>query len=136
MNFAFFMKSARFHMKSAGFHEIDGISSWNLPDFMESARFHEIHQNSADFMMKFGRFHEIWQIPWNLPNFIMKSAGFHEIHQISSWNLPDFTWNLVDFTAMMPNEPRTNGPIFIPFTLWCNTWHNIPCSCRGQRHTY
>ena len=37
----------------------------------------------------------------------MKSTRFHghEILQIPPWNPPDF---------MMPNEPRTNGPIFSP----------------------
>ena len=71
-DFTDFMKSTRFHLKSAGFHEICQISPeihwiswWNPPDFMDfmkSARFHgEIH----------------WISWWNLPDF-MKSAGFHE----------------------------------------------------------
>ena len=38
----------------------------------------------------------------------MKSAGFHgEIRRISWWNPADF----------MPNEPRTNGPIFLVYTF-------------------
>ena len=126
-----FMKSTGFQgLKSAEFHawnppnfmhEIWQIS-WNLVDFMKSNKFswnppnfmHEIHQiswNSLDFM-KSARFHEIRRIS------CMKSAGFHEIRWIS-WNLPDFmksaefhAWNPPDF-MYFPNEPRTNGPIFI-----------------------
>ena len=59
--------------------------------------------------MKSVRFHgEI--CPPDLP---MKSTGFH------NESPPDFTeiqwisWNTVDF--MMPNEPRTDGPIFLTF---------------------
>ena len=96
------------------------ISWWNLPDFMKFARFHEIHQIS-------------W---WNLPDF-MKSSRFHEICQISSWNPPDFmkfaefhheirriSWNSSDF--MMPNEPRTNGPIFSAVIILYNkSWFDL-----------
>ena len=61
--------------------------------------------------MKSARFHEICQIswPWNPPD-SMKSTGFHghEIHQILPWNLADF---------MIPNEPRTNGPILAHLAL-------------------
>ena len=117
-----FMKSARFHLKSTGFHEICQISpeihwiSWNLLDFIR------ISWNLVDFMksMKSGRFHhEIWWISGEIRcfrnqlqmfqqklfwfykvwgGFHLKSAGFHEIHQISpeihwiSWNLLNFIW--------------------------------------------
>ena len=60
-------------MKSARFHEIHWIPSWNPPDFMISSRFHEICRiswnlqdfmamKSADSTMKSSRFHEIWWI--------------------------------------------------------------------------
>ena len=63
--------------------------------------------------MKSARFHhEIHQISWNPPDSFMKSTRFHghEICRIPPWNPADF----------MPNEPRTNGPIFknlSPITL-------------------
>ena len=64
-------------------------------------------------MMKSTGFHEIHLLSWNQPDFMMTSARFHEICWIS-WNLPDF---------MMPNEPRTNGPIFLFVGLHCICWN-------------
>ena len=49
----------RYMLNISPYHEICLISwnpSWNLPNFMKSAKFHEIHRNSADFM-KFAEFH-------------------------------------------------------------------------------
>ena len=38
----------------------------------------------------------------------MKSTKFHEIRQIHGHEIRRISWN----PFMMPNEPRTNGPIF------------------------
>ena len=107
--------------------------AWNPPDFMKSARFHEICRISC---MKSAGFHGLplnqysyieslpWNpprfhglptktiqlyksLPWNPPNF-MKSAEFHEICQIS-WNPPNF---MAMKSGGFPNELRTHGPIF------------------------
>ena len=62
----------RYMLNISPYHEIHQIS-WNLPDFMKSAGFHEIH-------------HEICRISWNPPDFmksVMKFGGFHEIRRIS-----------------------------------------------------
>ena len=59
-------------VKSGGFH------TWNLYEI------HQISPEIAGFHLKSARFHEIH----------MKSAGFH---LKSIWNLPDFTWNPLDF---------------------------------------
>ena len=110
----------RYMLNISPYHEIHQIS-WNPPDFMKSARFHEICRipcmkstgfhawNLPNFM------HEICQISsWNLPNFM------HEIRRISPWNPPNFmheirriSWNPPDFMKFVPNEPRTHGPIFL-----------------------
>ena len=94
-----FMKSARFHLKSTGFHEICWIS--------------------------YG-FHEIWWIswnPWNLADFTMKSGGFQvksDVSEIScrcfSKNSSDFTrfgvdftWNLLDFMKSTRFHLKSTG---------------------------
>ena len=100
-----FMKSTRFHMKSAGF------SWWNPPDFMvyhwmlyfssEPIQIYIMSLLHAKFAVYISPCHEIHQISWNLPDFMaMKSAGFHLAmksarfhgHEICwiSWNLPNF----------------------------------------------
>ena len=65
-----------FSKNSSDFTRFGVDFTWNLLDFMKSARF---HLKSAGFHTDF-----------------MKSGGFHEIHeiwQISPWNLVDFRWN-------------------------------------------
>ena len=68
---------------------------------MKSAGFH--------LAMKSTWFHEIHQISWNPPDFMaVKSGGFHLA--MKSTRFHEIRW---------PNEPRTNGPIFIPCPLTC-----------------
>ena len=130
------MKSARFHM------QMRQICIWNLPDFiMKSAGFHGLPLNAVFFMRYQYRWIHYGHAKYAVYKSCgMKSAWFHEIHLIS-WNLPDFMamkstrspWNPPDFMAMKsakfhlamksakfhgheiwwPNEPRTNGPIFL-----------------------
>ena len=107
-----------FSKTSSDFTRFGVDFTWNLPDFMKSAGF---HLKSAGFLMDFMKssgFHEIWQIsPWNLVDFrwnqifqksaadvsaktllILQGLGWisPEICWIS-WNPLDFTWNLPDF---------------------------------------
>ena len=71
------VKSEEFLLKHLHLISETSDFTWNLPDFMKSARF-------------YGEICQISWISWNLPDF-MKSARFHgEIHQISWWNPPDF----------------------------------------------
>ena len=121
-----FMKSAGFHeirMKSGGFHEIR----------MKSGGFHEIHPNlikSEEFLLKHQKsfcsniwFYKVWG------GFYLKSAGFHgEIRRIS-WNPPDFT----DFmkSAGFHGEIRRiswwNPPDFTDFMKSARiSWWNPP----------
>ena len=81
-----------FHQKQSPWHEIHWIS-WNLPNFMKFARFHEICRISWSTTTRLYFSSEPIQIytslSWNPPDF-MKSARFHEICQISiSWNPAD-----------------------------------------------
>ena len=114
------MKSGRFHeiwwisgeihpnlVKSEEFllkhlHLISETSdfTWNLLDFMKSARFH-------------GEIHWISWISWNLLDFMVNSTGFHgEICQISWWNLPDF----------MVKSTRFHGEICQISWMWAFGW--------------
>ena len=95
-------------MKSAGFHgdihlmlyfssepiQIHWICSvykslpWNLPDFMKSAEFHEIHRIS-------------W---WNPPDFMVKSAEFHVFPK---WAKDQWSYFYVLETEMSPSWMQT-----------------------------
>ena len=103
-----------FRKNSSDFTRFGVDFTWNLLDFMKSARFHLKSTGFHEICQISYRFHEIWWIswnPWNLADFTMKSGGFQvklDVSEIScrcfSKNSSDFTrfgvdftWNLLDF---------------------------------------
>ena len=135
------MKSAEFHeIRHEICHEICRISyakdfgsdekntafSGRSSPFMYicigfAEKYSKIHYswNPADFMVKSGRFHgEIWWISMKSGGFHMQIASFaYEIWRISYDRFHD-GFHEIRQISYFPNEPRTNGPIFVIFNLF------------------
>ena len=86
-----YLKCTKFQLKSAGFHEIHGISQ----DVINSTPF---HWNKQDFIMDF----TVDFICWVNYEFIT------DFFLAFTWNLADFTGNLVDFTWNPPEISNNN----------------------------
>ena len=125
-----------FHQNQSPWHEIQQIS-WNLVDFMKSARFHG-HEIRRIPCMKSAKFHhEICRISWytteccifhqnqyryTLWAYYMLNmqciSPCHEIHQISCMKSAEFheihqiSWNPPDFICQM-----SQGPMVLFFRL-------------------